>query len=54
MSYVGKQRGVYVAQVDHKGTSQISPNWGIEVRKELSDRWHSCLKCKYSYHFTEL
>ncbi|MGD1704294.1 helix-turn-helix domain-containing protein [Dapis sp. BLCC M229] len=37
LSYVGKQRGVYVAQVDHKGTSQISPNWGIEVRKELSD-----------------
>ncbi|MEQ8461943.1 MAG: zinc ribbon domain-containing protein [Coleofasciculus sp. E1-EBD-02] len=32
---------------DHKGTSQTCPNCRIEVRKELSDRWHSCPECKY-------
>lgn len=45
--YVGRQRGVYVAEVDHKGTSQTCPNCRIEVRKELSERWHSCPECKY-------
>ncbi|MGB7443169.1 MAG: transposase [Coleofasciculaceae cyanobacterium] len=45
--YVSKQRGVYVAEVDHKGTSQTSPNCRIEVRKKLSDRLHSCPECKY-------
>ncbi|NES66575.1 MAG: helix-turn-helix domain-containing protein [Okeania sp. SIO2D1] len=32
---------------DHKGTSQTCPNCRIEVRKELSERWHSCPECKY-------
>jgi putative transposase len=45
--YVGKQRGVYVAEVDHRGTSQTCPNCRTEVRKELGDRWHSCPECKY-------
>jgi putative transposase len=45
--YVGKQLGVYVAEVDHKGTSQTCPNCRIEVPKKLSDRWHSCPECKY-------
>jgi putative transposase len=45
--YVGKQRGVYITEVDHRGTSQTCPNCRIEVRKELSDRWHSCPECKY-------
>ena len=45
--YVGKQRGVYVAEVDHRGTSQTCPNCRIEVKKELSDRWHSCPECGY-------
>jgi len=45
--YVGNQRGVYVAEVDHRGTSQTCPNCRIEVTKELSDRWHSCPECKY-------
>ena len=45
--YVGKQRGVYVAKVNHRGTSQTCPNCRIEVPKELSDRWHSCPECKY-------
>lgn len=45
--YVGKQRGVYIAEVNPYGTSQTCPNCRIEVRKELSDRWHSCPECKY-------
>ncbi|MEQ9236518.1 RNA-guided endonuclease InsQ/TnpB family protein [Coleofasciculus sp. E2-BRE-01] len=47
LDYVGKQRGVYIAEVDHRGTSQTCPNCRIEVKKELSDRWHSCPECKY-------
>lgn len=47
LKYVGKQRGVYVGEVDHRGTSQTCPNCRIEVRKELSDRWHSCPECGY-------
>ncbi len=47
LSYVGKQRGVYVAEVDYKGTSQTCPNCRIAVRKELEDRWHSCPECGY-------
>ncbi len=45
--YVGKQRRVYVGQVDHKGTSQTCPNCRSLVKKELSNRWHSCPECKY-------
>ena len=47
LKYVGKQRGVYVAEVDHRGTSQTCPNCRIEVRKELEDRWHKCPECLY-------
>ncbi|MGD1804226.1 zinc ribbon domain-containing protein [Dapis sp. BLCC M126] len=36
--YVGKQRGVYVGQVDQKGSSQTCPNCRIELRKKLNDR----------------
>ncbi len=47
LAYVGKQRGVYVAEVNHKGTSQTCPNCRIEVKKELKDRWHNCPECRY-------
>ena len=47
LHFVGKKREVFVAEVDHKGTSQVCPNCRIEVRKDLSDRWHSCPECKY-------
>ncbi|HEY9780356.1 MAG TPA: transposase [Leptolyngbyaceae cyanobacterium] len=47
LKYVGWQRGKFVAEVDHRGTSQTCPNCRIEVRKELSDRWHSCPECLY-------
>jgi putative transposase len=47
LKYVGKQRGVYVAEIDHRGTTQTCPNCRIEVRKGLEDRWHRCPECLY-------
>ncbi len=47
LKYVGWMRGKFVAEVDHRGTSQICPNCRIEVRKELGDRIHSCHECHY-------
>lgn len=47
LKYVGWQRGKFVAEVDHRGSSQTCPNCRIEVRKELEDRWHSCPECLY-------
>ena len=47
LKYVAWTRGKYVAEVDHRGTSQTCPNCRIEVKKELTDRWHSCPECKY-------
>ncbi len=47
LKYVGQKRNVFVAEVDHQGSSQTCPNCRIEVRKELEDRIHSCPECKY-------
>ena len=47
LKYVGKRRNVFVAEVDHRGSSQTCPNCRIEVRKELEDRIHSCPECLY-------
>ena len=47
LKYVGWMRGKFVAEVDHKGSSQTCPNCRITVRKELGDRWHSCPECLY-------
>ncbi len=47
LKYVGQKRNVFVAEVDHRGSSQTCPNCRIEVRKELEDRIHSCPECKY-------
>lgn len=47
LKYVGWQRGKFVAEVDHKGTSQTCPNCRTSVPKELEDRWHSCKTCQY-------
>ncbi len=47
LKYVGKRRGVFVDEVDHRGSSQTCPNCRIEVRKELEDRIHSCPECLY-------
>ena len=47
LKYVGKRRGVFVDEVDHRGTSQVCPNCRTEVRKELKDRYHICHECGY-------
>ena len=47
LKYVGKQRNVFIGEVDHRGSSQTCPNCRITVRKELSDRLHSCPECLY-------
>ncbi|MDY7012461.1 MAG: transposase [Cyanobacteriota bacterium] len=47
LKYVGKRRNVFIGEVDHKGSSQTCPNCRITVRKDLSDRLHSCPECLY-------
>lgn len=47
LKYVGYRRGKFVAEVDHRGSSQTCPNCRIEVRKELGGRMHSCPECLY-------
>jgi putative transposase len=47
LKYVGWMRGKFVAEVDHKGSSQVCPNCRIEVRKQLGDRIHFCPECLY-------
>ncbi|MDJ0744352.1 MAG: transposase [Xenococcaceae cyanobacterium MO_167.B27] len=47
LKYVGWRSGKFVAEVDHRGSSQICPNCRAEVRKELSDRYHICSLCGY-------
>ncbi|MEQ9552634.1 MAG: transposase [Coleofasciculus sp. G3-WIS-01] len=47
LKFVGNKRGVFVGEVDHRGTSQTCPNCRVEVRKELSDRIHYCPECRY-------
>ncbi|MBV9387247.1 MAG: transposase [Chroococcidiopsidaceae cyanobacterium CP_BM_ER_R8_30] len=47
LKYVGRRQGKFVAEVNHKGSSQTCPNCRIEVRKGLGDRTHSCPECLY-------
>ena len=47
LKYVGKLRGVFIDEVDHRGTSQVCPNCRTEVRKQLKDRHHVCHECGY-------
>ena len=47
LKYVGKRRGVFVDEVDHRGTSQVCPNCRSEVRKKLKHRYHVCHECGY-------
>lgn len=49
LKWVGWKRGVYVAEVDHRHTSQICPNCGTHTgKKDLSIREHRCPECDYS------
>ncbi len=47
LKYVGTRRGVFVDEVDHRGTSQTCPNCRTAVKKELKDREHNCPECAY-------
>ena len=47
LEYVARKRDVFVARVDHRGTSQTCPNCRSEVRKDLSVRLSECNECGY-------
>ncbi|MDJ0594432.1 MAG: transposase [Pleurocapsa sp. MO_226.B13] len=49
LKWVGWKRDVYVAEVDHRYTSQICPNCQTHNgKKDLSVRVHTCPECNYS------
>ena len=49
LKWVGWKRDVYVAEVDHRYTSQICPNCQAHTgKKNLSIRVHVCPECGYS------
>ena len=48
VQYVSWKRGKFFAVVDARGTSQLCPECGVEVRKDLSVRMHNCLSCGYT------
>jgi len=49
LAHKAESAGAVVIEVNPAGTSQFCAECGVEVRKELSDRWHSC-DCGYSVH----
>jgi putative transposase len=48
VKYVCWKRGKFFGEVDARGTSQECPECGGEVKKDLSVRVHSCLRCGYT------
>jgi putative transposase len=48
VQYVSWKRGKFFAVVDARGTSQLCPECGAEVRKDLTMRVHSCGNCGYT------
>jgi putative transposase len=48
VKYMCWKRGKFFAEVDARGTSQLCPECGGEVRKDLSVRVHSCLRSGYT------
>jgi putative transposase len=45
LPWVCIKRGVFCGRVDPKGTSQICPDCGARVKKDLSMRIHQCHEC---------
>ena len=43
--YKAEEAGTTVVCVDPRGTSQVCSQCGAVVKKELSERWHSCPDC---------
>lgn len=49
LKWVGWKRDVYVAEVDHRYTSQVCPHCGTHAgKKELSVRSHCCPECGFA------
>ena len=48
VKYVCWKRGKFFGEVDARGTSQVCPNCGGEVKKDLSVRVHNCPHCSYT------
>jgi putative transposase len=48
VKYVCWKRGKFFSEVDARGTSQLCPECGGEVKKDLSVRVHSCPHCGYT------
>ena len=47
VKYVCWKRGKFFGEVDARGTSQLCPECGGEVKKDLSVRVHDCRHCGY-------
>jgi putative transposase len=47
VKYVCWKRGKFFSEVDARGTSQLCPECGGEVKKDLSVRVHDCPHCGY-------
>jgi putative transposase len=47
VKYVCWKRGKFFSEVDARGTSQLCPECGGQVKKDLSVRVHHCLGCGY-------
>lgn len=47
LQWVCCKRGVYFAEVDHRGTSKACPECGADWDNSLSIRWHHCDECGY-------
>jgi putative transposase len=45
LSIKAERAGLLTIAVNPNGTSQDCSDCGVKVKKELSDRWHSCLDC---------
>jgi putative transposase len=47
LSIKAERAGLLAIAVNPNGTSQDCSNCGHKVKKELSDRWHSCPVCGF-------
>ncbi len=50
LSIKAERAGLLTIAVNPNGTSQDCSSCGVKVKKELSDRWHSCPNCGCELH----
>jgi putative transposase len=50
LRYKAEDAGAQLMEVDPRMTSQTCPGCGSVRKKELSDRWHSCIDCGMECH----